>query len=66
MMHVLPSETHPLLSVPGPMGDIFVYASVVAHDTILDKSNICGAQYVPQNIVSIAVRDTSFEMVHPF
>ena len=49
MMHVLPSDTHPLSLSRGPMGDIFVNASVAAHDTTLD-------------IVTIAARDTSLEI----
>ena len=65
MMHVLPSDTHPLSLSRGPMGDIFVHASVAAHDTTLDNSNHRGARYVPRNIVSIAARDTSLEMVYP-
>ena len=64
-MHVFPNDTHPLSISPGPMGDISVHASVAAHDTTLDNSNHRGARYVPQNIVSIAARDTSLEMVHP-
>ena len=56
---------HPLSLSPGPMGDISVHASVAAHDTTLDISNHHGARHVPRNIVSIAARDTSLEMVHP-
>ena len=65
MMHVLPSDTHPLSLSPEPMGDISVHASVAEHDTTLDNSNNRSARYVPRNIVSIAARDTSLEMVHP-
>ena len=61
-----PSDTQPLSLSPGPIGDIFVHASIVVCDTILDNSNHRGVRYVPLNIVSIAARDTSFEMVHPF
>ena len=64
-MHVFPNDTHPLSLSPGPMGDISIHASVAAHDTTLDNSNHRGARYVPRNIVSIAARDTSLEMVHP-
>ena len=49
----------------GPMGDISVHASITTHYTILDKSNNLGARYVPQNIVSITVHDTSLKIVHP-
>ena len=66
MMHIWPSDIHPLSLSPGPMGDISVHASVVAHDTTVDNSNHRGARYVPRNIISIATRDTTLEMVHPF
>ena len=64
-MHVFLNDKHPLCFSSGPMGDISVHASVAAHDTTLDNSNLRGARYVPQNIISIAVRDTTLEMVHP-
>ena len=64
-MHVLLNDTHPLYLSPGPMGDISVHASVTPYDTTLDNSNVCGARYVPRNIISITVRDTTLEMVHP-
>ena len=65
MMHVRPNDTHPLSLNPGPVGDIYVHASYAAHDMNLDNSNHRGVRYVPWNIVSIAARDTSFEMVNP-
>ena len=65
VMHVFLNDTHPLSLSPGPMRDISVHASVVAHDTTLDNSNHRGALYVTQNIVSIAARDTFLEMLHP-
>ena len=65
MMHVFLKNSHPLSLSPGPMGDISIHASVAAHGTTLDNSNHRGARYVPRNIVSIAARDTSLEMVHP-
>ena len=72
VMHVFLNDTHPLSLNPGPMGDIFVHASVAAHDTTLDNSkrrairpskyNIHrGARYDPQNGTSsyhIHVSDT--------
>ena len=61
-MHVFPNDTHPLSLSLGPMGDISVHASVVAHDTTLDNSNHPDARYIPQNIISIAAHDTSLEM----
>ena len=64
-MHVFLNDTHPLSLSTGPMGDISVHAYVAAHDTTLDNSNLCGARYVSQNIISIAARDTTLEMVHP-
>ena len=66
VMHVFPNDTHPLSLSPGPMGDISVHASVAAHDTTLDNSNLRGARYVPRNIISIAARDTTLEMIHPY
>ena len=64
-MHVFLNDTHPLSLSPGPMGDISVHASIAAHDTTLDNSNLHGARYVPRNIISIAARDTTLKMVHP-
>ena len=61
VMHVFPNDTHPLSLSPGPMGDISVHASVAAHDTTLDNSNLRGARYVPRNMISIAARDTTLE-----
>ena len=61
VMHVFLNDTHPLSLSPGPMRDISVHASVAAHDTTLDNSNLRGARYVPRNIISIAARDTTFE-----
>ena len=66
MMHVFLNHTHPLSLSTGPTEDISVHASVAAHDTTLDNSNHRGARYVPRNIISIAARDTTLEMVHPF
>ena len=66
MMHVFLKDTHPLSLSPRPMGDISVHASVAAYDTTLDNSNLGGVQYVPRNIISIAARDTTLEMVHPY
>ena len=66
VMHVFPNDTHPLSLSPGPMGDISVHASVAVHDTTLDNSNHRGARYVPRNIISIAARDTTLEMIHPY
>ena len=65
VMHVFPNDTHPLSLSPEPMGDISVHAPVAAYDTTLDNSNFRGARYVPRNIISIAVRDTTLEIVHP-
>ena len=65
VMHVFPNDIHPLSLSMGPMGDISVHASVAEHDTILDNSNHRGGRYVPRNIISIAARDTTLEMVHP-
>ena len=65
VMHVFLKDTHPLSLSPGSMGDISVHASVAAHDTTLDNSNHRGAQYIPRNIISIAARDKTLEMVHP-
>ena len=65
VMHVFLNDTHPLSPSPGPMGDISVHASVAAHDTTLDNSNLRGARNVPRNMISIAARDTTLEMVHP-
>ena len=65
VMHVFLNDTHPLALSPGPMGDISVHASIVAYDTTLDNSNYRGARYVPRNVISIAARDTTLEMVHP-
>ena len=47
MMHVFLNDTHSLSLSPGPMGDIFVHASVAAHDTTLDNSNFRGARLRP-------------------
>ena len=66
VMHVFLNDTHPLSLSPGPMGDISVHASVAAHDTTLDNSNLRGARYVPRNIISIAACDTTLEMIHPY
>ena len=59
----LPNDTHPLSLSPGPMGDISVHAYVAVHDTIIDNSNRRDARYVPQNIITIAARATTLEMV---
>ena len=64
-MHVFLNDTHPLSLSPGPMGEISVHASVAVYDMTLDNSNLRGARYVPQNIISIAVRYTTLKMVHP-
>ena len=61
MMHVFLNDTHPLSLSPGPMGDISVHASVAAHDTTLENSNLRGARYVPQNIISIVEHDTTLK-----
>ena len=65
-MHVFPNDTYPLSPSLGPMGNISVHASAAVHDEILDNSNHRGARYVPQNIISIAVRNTTLEMIHPY
>ena len=65
-MHVFLNDTHPLSLSPGPMRDMYVNASVAAHDTTLDNSNHRSARYVPPNIISIAARDTTLEMIHPY
>ena len=65
VMHVFLNDTHPLCLSLEPMGYISVHVSVVAHDTTLNNSNLRGARYIPQNIISIAARDTALEMVHP-
>ena len=65
VMHVFLNDTHPLSLSPGPMGDISVHAFVVAYDMNLDNSNLRGALYIPRNMISIAARDTTLEMVHP-
>ena len=64
VMHVFLNDTYLLSLSLGPMGDISVNESVAAHDMNLDNSNLCGARYVPRNIISIAVRDTTLEIVH--
>ena len=64
-MHVFPHGTHPLSLSLGPMGDTFVHASIVAHDTTLDNINCRGARYVPRNIIIITAHDTTLEMVPP-
>ena len=64
-MHVFPNDTHPMSLSLGPMGDISVHASFAAHDTTLDNNNLHGARYVPRNMISIPVHDTTLEMVHP-
>ena len=61
VMHVFLNDTHPLSFSSGPMGDISVHASVVAHDMTLNNSNLRDARYVPRNIISIAARDTTLE-----
>ena len=65
VIHVFLNDTHALSLSLGPMGDISIHASVAVHDTTLDNSNLRGAQYVPRNMISIAARDTTLEMVHP-
>ena len=65
VMHVFLNDTHPLSLSPGSMEDISVHASVAAHDTTLDNNNLRGARYLPRNMISIASRDTTLEMVHP-
>ena len=65
VMHVFPNDTHPLSLSPGPMGDISVHASVAAHDTTLDNSNLRGVRYVPRNIIYIAARDATLENSTP-
>ena len=40
IMHVLPSDTNPESLILRPMGEIYVHASVAAHDTTLDNSNV--------------------------
>ena len=65
VMHVFLNDTHLLSLNPRPMGDISVHTSVAAHDTTLDNINLRGAWYVPRNIISIAARNTTLEMVHP-
>ena len=64
-MHVFLNDTHPLSLSTGPMGDIYVHASVAAHDTTLDNSNYRGVRYVLRNIIFIAARDTTLEMLPP-
>ena len=64
-MHVFLNDTHLLSLSPGSMGDISLHASATAHDTTLDNSNLHGTRYISQNIISIAARDTTLEMVHP-
>ena len=64
VMHIFLNNTHPLTLSPGLMRDISVHASVAAHDMTLDNSNLRGARYVPRNIISIAERDTTLELVH--
>ena len=66
VMHAFLNDTHPLSLSPGPMGNIFVHASVMAYDTTRDNSNVGGARYVPRNIISIAASDTTLYMVHPY
>ena len=66
VMHVFFNDTHPLSLSLGLKGDISVHASVAAHDTTLDNSNLRGVRYAPRNIISIAVRDTTLEMLHPY
>ena len=59
---VFPNDTHTLSLILRPMGDIFVHASVAAHYMTLDNSKCHDARYVPQNIISITVCDTSLEI----
>ena len=66
VMHVFLNDTHPLSLSPGPMGDISIHASVAAHDTTLDNSNHRSARYIPRNIIFIAARDMTLEMIHPY
>ena len=66
MMHVFLKNSHPLSLSPGPMGDISVHVSVAAYDTTLDNSNLRGARYIPRNIISIEMRDTTLKMIHPY
>ena len=54
MMHVFHNDTHPLSLSLGPMGDIYVNASVAAHDTTR-----------PSIIVTFAARDTSLKIWYP-
>ena len=63
-MHVFLNDTHPLSLSLGPMRDISVHVFVTARNTNLDISNLHGTQYVPQNIISIAARDTTLELIH--
>ena len=60
-MYVFLNDTHPLTISKRPMRDISIHASVAAHDTTLDNSNLRDARYVPRNIISIAARDTTLE-----
>ena len=55
-MHVFLNDTHLLSLSPGPMGDISVHASIAAHDTTLDNSNLRGARYIPRNTLFIVAR----------
>ena len=64
-MHAFLNDTHSLSLSLGPMRDISVHVFVTARNTNLDISNLHGTQYVPQNIISIAARDRTLEMVHP-
>ena len=62
VIHVFLNDTHPLSLSTGLMGDISFHASVKAHCTTLDYSNLRGARYVPLNIVSIATHDMSLKI----
>ena len=64
-MYVFHNDTHLMSLSTGPMGDISVHAFVAAHDTTLDNNNLRSARYLPRNMISIASRDTTLEMVHP-
>ena len=65
-MHIFLNDIHSLSLNLGPIGGMSVHASVAAHNTTLDNSNLRGARYVPRTIISIAARDTTLEMIHSY
>ena len=66
VLHVWPKDIHSLSLNPGSMGDVPIYASIKACDTILHNCYHRSVRYIPWNIISIAARDSTLEMIHPY